>query len=233
MTLPRPIQMLLCALGGVVLLSGLLGVYLTFTQTPPAWFFFSFELVVVLASGFLIALGAGKVRQGPALTLLCCAGAVGAGSLLGGKATGQQIAGHSVTWLVAFRAGAAAVMLLAAAAELALRDPRRTLPRIGWGVALAVPLVGLLGLYATGRLQTTLGTVGANSPVLAFGLWLLIGVIACALAAASGHLLITGFALGVDAWDRRGVQASPPAGPAAAKPATASAPSGTPSGAQG
>ena len=233
MTLQRPIQLLLAALGAVTLLSAAVGIVLTFTQTPPAWFFLSFELVVILGAVFLILLGLGKIKEGPAITLVCCAGAIGAGSLLGWKGTGQQINGHSITWLVALRSLVAAALVLAAAAEVASRDPKRTLPRLGWGVAAALPLLAMLGLYANGTIPSVLGNLNANSPTLAFGVWLVLGVIAGALASASGHLLITGFAIGVKAWDQKHGAASqtaassPASTPAAIPPAPTSKPSGT------
>lgn len=241
MTLPRPIPMLLAALGVVVLVSTAVGVFLTFTQTPPAWFFFSFEIVVALGGVFLVLLGLGKVKEGPAITLLCCAGAIGAGTLLGWKGTGQQINGHSVTWLVALRGLIAAALMLAAVAELLVRDPKRTLPRMGWGVATGVPLVAMVALYANGAIPTAIGNIGVNSPALAFGLWMVLGVIACALASASGHMFITGFSMGVAAWDRKPgtpLPATPPLSqpsPAtpASRPATATTPTSTPSGTQG
>lgn len=236
MTLPRPIPLLLAALGAVVLVSTAVGIYLTFTQTPPAWFFFSFEVVVVLGGVFLVLLGLGKVKEGPAMTLLCCAGAIGAGSLLGWKGTGQQINGQSVTWLVVLRGLIAGVLVLAAAAELLVRDPKRTLPRIGWGVATGAPLLAMVALYANGVIPTAIGGVGVSSPALAFGLWMMLGLIACVLASASGHMFITGFAMGVAAWDRK--PGTPPPAPTSsakpsARPATATAPTNTPSGTQG
>jgi hypothetical protein len=243
MTLPRPIPTVLAALGALVILSAAVGIVLTFTQTPPAWFFFGFELVVLLASGFLVALGMGKIKEGPAITLLCCAGAIGAGSLLGWKGTGQQINGHSITWLVALRGLVAAALLLAAAAELALRDPKRTLPRLAWGVALTLPLLAMAALYYNGTLSSVIGRLGVNYPALAFGVWVVVGVIAAALMSAAGHMLITGFTIGVEAWEHRpeatpskpGAADRPIAAPAvpSANPATTSAPTSTPSGTTG
>lgn len=226
MTLPRPIPLLLAALGAVVLLSAAVGVVLTFTQSPPAWFFFSFELVVMLASVFLVLLGLGKVKDGPAITLLCCAGAIGAGSLLGWKGTGQQIDGHSITWLVAFRALIAAALVLIAAAEVAARDPKRTLPRLAWGTVMALPLLAILALYMNGVIPNAVGKLGQDRPALAFGVWMIIGIAVMALVSAAGHLFITGFAIGVAAWDRPPTPAAPDRQASAApQPST---PSGTP-----
>lgn len=230
MTLPRPIPMLLAALGALVLLSAAVGVVLTFTQSPPAWFFFSFELVVILAGVFLVMLGTGKIKEGPAITLLCCAGAIGAGSLLGWKGTGQQINGHSITWLVALRALIAAALTLVAAAEVAARDPKRTLPRLGWGVAMAVPLLVIIALCLNGAIPGAISRLGVNSPALAFGVWMIIGLIVMALVSAAGHLFITGFAIGVAAWDRPPAQR--PSAPADGQATVAPTPS-TPSGTQG
>lgn len=222
--------MLLAALGAVVLLSAAVGVVLTFTQSPPAWFFFSFELVVILAGVFLMMLGVGKIKEGPAITLLCCAGAIGAGTLLGWKGTGQQINNQSITWLVLLRALIAAILVFAAAADVALRDPKRTLPRLAWGTATALPLIAILALYLNGVIPSAVGRLGVGSPALAFGVWMIIGLIVMSLVSAAGHLFITGFAIGVAAWDRPPAPASPAP---ADRQATASPTPSTPSGTQG
>ena len=203
MTLPRPIPMLLAALGVVVLASTGVGLWLALTQKPPAWFFLGFELVIVMGAVFLIMLGMGKFKDGPAITLLCAAGAIGVCALLGWQATGRQINGHSVTWLLLLRAGIAGLLVLAAATEVALRDPQKTLPRIGWGLLAGIPVVALLALLQMGTLGRAIDKLTGGSQATAFGVWMVVGLIGCALVSASGHMLITGFQIGVQAWDRK------------------------------
>lgn len=222
--------MLLAALGVLVLASTTVGLFMALTQKPPAWFFLSFELVVVLGAVFLVMLGMGRYKEGPAITLLCCAGAIGVCTLLGWQASGKQLNGQSITWLVLLRGGIAGLLVLAAAADVALRNPSKTLPRIGWGLAVGVPLVAVLVLFQRGTLAAIIAKVSGGSQSFGFGIWLLIGLLACALASASGHLLITGFQIGVRG-EQKKTEPPPPA--AKPRPATPPAPTGTPSGAKG
>lgn len=242
MMLPRPILMLLSVLGVIVLASTGVGLWMALTQKPPAWFFMGFELVIVLGAVFLVLFGMGKFKNGPAITLICCAGAIGMCSLLGWQATGRAISGHSVTWLLALRGLVAGLLVAAAAADIVLRDPKGTLPRIGWGIGLAVPIVVLLALMQRGTLGVMINKLSGNSQSLAFGIWLIVGLIACVLISASGHMLITGFQVGVEAADKQpgkpGATPGAPAKPAAiasgSSPATtATPPSGTPRGTPG
>lgn len=223
MTLPRPIQLLLAGLGVLTLITVAIGGVLAFRQTPPAWFFLSFELVVAMGAVFLVPLGLGKIKEGPAITLLCCAGAIGVGAVLGWQATGRQIAGASIGWLVGLRALIAGLLLLAAAAELIVRDPKAVLPRLGLGFATGIPLVGMLALMQIGTIPGIMSKVNASSPPIAFGLWTLLGLAAAGLLSASGHYFITGFAAGVKAFDAK----QPPAARPATQPASSSKPAGT------
>ncbi|MBX9639764.1 MAG: hypothetical protein K2X97_08570 [Mycobacteriaceae bacterium] len=243
MTLPRPIPLLVALLGAVSVASAVAGVFLAVSQRPPAWFFLGFETVVVLASVFLVLLGLGRIKEGPAITLLCAAGAIGAGSLLGWQATGKQINGHSVAWLLLLRMGIAGLLTLGAAAEVALRAPARTLPKLGWGLVCGLPVVVAVALARSGKLGALVSGVAGGSPSLAFGVWMVVGIVGVALTSASGHLLITGFQIGVWAFDapRPVLPPAPPAAAlcpgapgaapapavAAATPANPPAPSGT------
>ncbi|MFT3686102.1 MAG: hypothetical protein QM783_14475 [Phycisphaerales bacterium] len=232
MTLPRPIPILIAGLGGVTILTALAGVAMAVMQRPPAWFFLGFEVVVVLAAVFLILLGIGRIKEGPAITLICAAGAIGAGSLLGWQATGKQINGHSITWLVGVRGLIAAVLVLAAAADVALRAPSRTFPKIGWGLVFAFPLLGGLACWKVGLLGSVIGRVAGNSQPLAFGLWMVVGIIGGVLLSAAGHLLITGFQAGVKASDEP-APAPKPATPSSTTPANQPPSSSTSTGTAG
>lgn len=242
MTLPKPIPMLLSLLGVVVIASAAAGLFMALTQRPPAYFFLGFELVIVLAAVFVVLLGMGKIKDGPAITLLCAAGAIGVGALLGWQATGKQINGQSVTWLVTLRGLIAAALVLAAAADVALRVPSKTLPRIGWGLACMAPLLAGLVLVKMGTLGTLVTRLSGGSQPIAFGIWMVLGIFGGALLSAGGHLLITGFQIGVQAADQTGGMgttgtgtqpAKPGAASQAARAATPPAPSSTPTGTTG
>lgn len=130
-------------LSALTVLSALGLIVASFTQHPPAWFLILFEAPVLISGvfGLLLAKGSrfGGV-SGPAMTLLCIAGCVGAGSLLGYVGTGRAVAGYSLTKVMIGRAGMAAALAVLSALHVLLRKPSLSLPLLLKGVLIGLPL---------------------------------------------------------------------------------------------
>ena len=71
------------AASGLVLLSSLGGVAASLLNSPRLYFLLGFEVVILVATVFGVLLGRRKFGSGAGLGLLCVAGVVLAGSLLG------------------------------------------------------------------------------------------------------------------------------------------------------
>ncbi len=160
----------------------------------PALTLMGFEVVASVAGVLGVRWSrAGRNDEGPALGLACIAGTILIASALGWQGASRNLAGHSLTPLLAFRALASLSMLALAAGLVLVRERRAWLLAIR-GVLLLLPVVVLAGsvLYAPARdLLTRLasGTVGFALALLAF-------LLAAVLLAIGGHCIIRAFELG-------------------------------------
>lgn len=215
MTLPRSIQLMLTALSGLTGLSALVVAALALLQRPsPAWFLAWFELVVVAAGIFGVLVGRGRFREGPAITLLCIAGVVAVGTLLGYLSAGRELMGVSLTGLLLARAAGAAVFAAAAGADVLLREPRRSVPMLCKGIAAGVPVMIVLVLAARGSM---LSQVSGWHPLAQVAFWLLGFAVFAALACASAHWVIRSFQIGVELAEARRTGSPEPASTGASR----------------
>lgn len=184
---PKPISIAVGVICGAVLLSALAGVGLSATRSPPIWFVFGFEALTAFAAVIGLLFSLGRFRDGPAMCLLCVAGAVGVCSLLGYQAAGKIPGVSLYPWLLG--RGAAAVLLAGLAGlDVLARDPRNAVPDLVRGAILILVLVGsVIGLWAArGGIQSMPGW-------LQFVVWLIAGVWLLALMAPAVHVLVRAF----------------------------------------
>lgn len=170
---------------------GLIGV--SFTQHPPAWFLILFEAPVLISGvfGLLLAKGSrfGGV-SGPAMTMLCIAGCVGAGSLMGFVGTGRAVAGYSLTKVMIGRAGLAAVFGVLSALHVLMRRPALSVPLLLKGVLMGLPLpvVAFCVIRGVGQAQYQALPEVVQILLALFGM-LLVGGLICACV----HLVVRAF----------------------------------------
>ncbi|MEM7622426.1 MAG: hypothetical protein AAF235_04410 [Planctomycetota bacterium] len=149
-----------------------------------------FSMVGVVAGVFAVLVAAGRFTAGPAIAMLCIAGAIGAGSVMG-----YTEAKPNLTNLAFYRdsmrlwqfggIGLAGVMTLGAAVSVWSRRPAASLRRLGFALLTGLPLAGLL--YAA-----SVGLSTASGLVVVVGV-LVGGLLAVGLAAATGHQIIRAF----------------------------------------
>jgi hypothetical protein len=188
--IPRGVGLLVVVICGVVLLSSLAGAGAAAFNAPPVWFMLGFEVVIAFATVFGILTGLGRFSDGPALALVCVAGVVGAGSLLGFLA-GRGNFSMNLTPMLLAREAAAAGILGAAGILVLMRRPRLAMRRFAIGAACAAAFVGLSGgLWLFGSPLRQLGTVAGA------GVGLVLSVVVLGLLATAVHQLIGAFETG-------------------------------------
>jgi hypothetical protein len=225
--LRRPIilhALLACALLAAALC--LWGAFGALTAKPIRWISVAFELTGLLGAFMLVLLARGRIRQGPAITCLCVAGAVGAGALLAYVSAGRPVAEVKAHAPTLIRLAIAGALVAIAALDVLLRAPKATLPRFGIGLALGAPLLIIIALLQRGTIARAFAPLGSG---LEFGAYILLTMLVIGLVAASGHYLITAFQIGVAAFKDEApspatLPPSPPAPPATPAPAPSGAP---------
>src|SRR5437763_1134903 len=85
---------MLCSLTGI---SSVAVIAAAALDSPPAWFLFAFEVVILLACIIGCLIGIGRFAEGPAIGLACIAGCIAVGSLLGYFGAGKALMGRSLT----------------------------------------------------------------------------------------------------------------------------------------
>ncbi len=187
----RPVfRVAVAATSAIAGISGLAMAALILFNPPVYWFMLGFEVLITVAAVFGVLLSLGRFRDGPALALLCIAGAVGAGGLLGYVGSGKTLVGIDLKYLLVLRAALAAAFALAAAAVVLARRPRASLPLLATGIGAGVALVALgAGFWAA---RGTLAGAAGPVRVIAFTV---AGVLVICLVSAAGHYLIRAFAI--------------------------------------
>lgn len=198
--MPKPAGwiLLVCLLVcGVLSLSGLVLGGLAVVGSPTPWLTVAFEVLIVVAGLMGVLLGLGRFSEGPALGMVCVAGAVCVGALLGGVGSEWRVgggvlgAGVGLKMPLMIRAGLCGVLVLLAGIVVLSRDWRRSRGHLVKGLLASVALVGLLaGAYAA---RGSLGQFGAMSKAIAGMLGF---VLATGLLAAATQWLITAFEMG-------------------------------------
>lgn len=187
-SVPRFLSLAALAISAVVLISALMGSVFAATREPPNWFVLGFELLVVIAGVFGVLFGLGRFRDGPAVCLLCVAGAIGACSLLAYQ-TAQQIPGSLAQgWLVG-RALAAAALAVLAGLSVICRAPGKAMPDlIKGGIAAGLFVGSAAGLWLAR------GAIASLEGWLQFTLWVVAAIWLLVLLAPATQWLIRAFA---------------------------------------
>jgi hypothetical protein len=175
---------------GLVLLSALAGAGVAALHSPPVWFMLGFEVVIGVAAVFGMLTGRGRFGDGPALALVCVAGAVGAGSLLGFLA-GRGNIGVNLTPFLLAREAAAAVYLGVAGAMVVMRRPGVSLRRLAIGLACAAAFAGEAALLW--KMRGSLGGLGTMAGAL---VGLVAAVTLLGLLAGAVHQIVGAFEAG-------------------------------------
>jgi hypothetical protein len=187
---PRGLGVFVAGVSAVVLLSSLVGAGAAALNSPPVWFMLGFEVVIAVAAVFGVLTGMGRFGEGPALALVCVAGAVGAGSLLGYLA-GQGNIGIGLKPFLLAREASAAAIAGAGGVIVMMRRPQVSVRRMAIGLACAGSFAGICaGLWVFGNRLSGLGTMAGALVGLASAVTLL------ALLAAAVHLIIGAFEAG-------------------------------------
>lgn len=196
----KPIQIILLLLAALIAGLGVLMVVRALMAEPMQVFAICFGVVMVVASGFLGWVGRGRVIEGPAIALLCVAGAVMCCAVFAFVSTGRPPSGiaRDVPTLASLAIGG--LLTVIAALDILLRRPAESLPRLVKGVLIGIPLLIVIALWQSGIVARVMGHLGMS---LAFAGYVLLLIVSIGLAAASGHQLIRAFQIGVDAADAK------------------------------
>lgn len=194
----KPIQIVLLVLAAAVAALSVLMIVRALRAEPMQVFAICFGVVMLVSSGFLAWVGRGRVKEGPAIALLCVAGAVVCGAVFAFVSTGQPPSGitRDVPTLVSLAIGG--VIVAIAALDVLMRRPAESLPRLVKGVIIGIPLIVVLALWQRGIVGSVMSQLGMS---LSFAGYVLLLIVSIGLAAASGHQLIRAFQIGVDAAD--------------------------------
>ncbi|MCC6679004.1 MAG: hypothetical protein IT436_17905 [Phycisphaerales bacterium] len=201
--------MLTAAICAIVLLSALATAVLAIVVPPkPAWTFVTFELVIAVCCALALPFGRGAYRDGPGLALICFAGAIFAGSVLGYLSVHGVLGTTSLKLWVLVRVALAGVIGAAAVGIVLIRNPR------SWGVlakglALLSPLLVIAAVVGARKLGVPAITraadklIGLTAPLtqpgqglgeaIRLGAIIILGVIAGGLFCAGLHFIIRAF----------------------------------------
>jgi len=189
MLMPKPAGWTLftCLLISAVLaLSGVVVSGLAIVSSPTPWLTVAFELLIVFSGVFGVLLGLRRFPEGPAIGLVCVAGAVGVGALLGGVAAEWRVgtgSGLALKQLLLVRVALCGVLVAIAGFIVLSRDWRAARGLFLKGMFASVALVALLAGAYFGR-----GAVGQ------------LGSMSKAIAAMAGFVLATGLLAAAAQW---------------------------------
>lgn len=159
----------------------------------PSWVLIGFEAIILLAGAICSFEAFRASRHGPAMTLLCAAGAVGVGSLLGFIGANRSLAGYDLHFALAVRLGSAALLAAASGCIVLSRDPSRSIPALIKGITAGAILIAMMGgLWV---LRASILTAGAAARV---GIVIVMGIALIGLVSACGHYLVRAFAIGAE-----------------------------------
>jgi len=200
--IPAPIRWTIAALSAALLVSGVAGVVVGQVVPPkPAWPLMGFEGVIAFSSVFGLLLVAGRVRQAPALTVLCVAGAAAVGTVLGYLAVKSSLAHLPLKPWLAARLGAA--MVLTACAVFIALGSNRTAWKTLWRAGMfAAPLVGVLLWYRLARFAPLDAPLPGFRDALRLGAIVVIALACAVCLCAVVHLSIRAFAIADEAGRR-------------------------------
>ena len=163
--LSRPLAMSVLIATALTGVWALVGMAVGWLGAPaPSWTFIGFELVTLVAAALGIPVALNRVRTGPALALLCIAGAIGASAVLEYLGANRQVTAVSVKlWTMGRLAVAGLLLAIIFAAVLPRR--RGATATLGAGIALALPVlaISVATMLTDGRLDG-LGLPGGAPP---------------------------------------------------------------------
>jgi len=232
---PNPWLLRIVGLAGlVVAISAVIGAVI-FAQEG-AWMPAAFRAVIILAGALGALMGLGRFKHAPAMGAFCVASTFMIAGVLGYLAGGGDralLTGNPGAFdsgepahllLIADLGGAAVVGAIAGLFALG-RDPKRSWPRLGVGVLLALPV--LIGAVAVWKLDVIQRIASLNA-IIATVLFVALFLIAVGLIAASAHAFINAFGAGLPDLDNvseiDAADAEMRATPGADAPATKRAP---------
>lgn len=173
-------------------LSSVAAIGLAIFGGTPSWALIGFEVIILFSAGIGALEAIRHSRHGPAMTLLCVAGAVGVGSLLGFIGANKTLAGFDLHVVLGARLLTAAIVAAAAGCIVISRDPSNSLPSLVKGLIAGAVFVGLcVGAWV--MRGAILGAGGAAR----VGFVVVTGIAVIALVSASIHYLVRAFAVGV------------------------------------
>jgi hypothetical protein len=215
---PKSIRLLALALGILVALSAL-SVAVLAAALPmlspgerPAWMLFGFE-VVALVTGVLLALfGRGRFSDGPGLALGTFAGTLLVASAFGWISAGRQLAGVSLTPLLAVRVLVSFLLAAAGSYCILSRNPRSWRTFVN-GALCGAPCAVVMGAALTSSGRRMLMSFISGGGIVQTALAILVLVVLGGLFCASVHLIIKAFEMGRVDEPRCGLPAAPPAVP--------------------
>ncbi len=184
---PMAIRGVSLVVGVGVGLSALWQAYGAMTRTDPGSFLVGFEGLTLLGCVFATLIGFGKFRSGPALAMLCVAGAILVGTVLGytaDRATYRGIMQHQVS---AGRVGASFLMLAMAGVTVWARRPGKSIKALVIGFALCGAGLGATGAWMFTSLPSTLAGI---HPMVKSLVFLIGGLIVVGLVSAGAHYAI-------------------------------------------
>ncbi len=151
-TIPTAVRWAIGILSALLLLSGIGAAVASQVIPPkPAWALTGFEVVVAFSSFFGLMVFAGRVRQAPALAVLCVAGATLVGSVLGYLAVKVSLAHLPLKPWLAARLGVVGLLTLCAIV-IALGSNRQAWNVLVKAALFAVPLAGVALWYRLAHL---------------------------------------------------------------------------------
>jgi hypothetical protein len=190
LSIKHPVGLVVACLGGAITASAAASLALGLVNSTHPYFLLGFEFIVGIAGVFAILVALGRFALGPAMALLCVAGAVGVGSLLGHRSSGGFLGGAATIYLLG-RCSAAFLLLTAAAWVVLARRPHESVASLvrgmlfGFGLILLVP-----GLWLSR------GHLGALGPAVKALVMLFGAAVGLGLLAASVHFTIRAFEFG-------------------------------------
>lgn len=188
------------AIRGVCLLTGL-GVggsalwqgFGAITRQDPGWFLVGFEALTLLGCVYALLLGFGRFRSGPALAMLCVAGTILAGTVLGYTADRATYRGMPRDPIAAARLAASALILLMAGVTVWARRARESARALVIGCALGGLALGAMGAWMFTPISSTLAGI---HPIVRTLTMLIGGLTVVGLLSGGAHYTIRSLELG-------------------------------------
>lgn len=190
LSIKHPVGLLVACVGGAITASAIASLSLGALGPTHPPFMLGFEFITAIAGVFAVLVALGRFSLGPALALLCVAGAVGVGSFLGHRSAGGFLGGAAQIYLLG-RCSAAFLLLTAAAWLVLARRPHESVASLVRGMLFGFGLVLMIvGLWLSRGHIWALGPA-VKALVMLFG-----GVVGLGLLAASVHFTIRAFEFG-------------------------------------